>query len=180
MAIPVDFIALLGLQQSLTPSRNNGFLNMFKLMQKKSLELLLQQQQHAAATAPGAATRVPGAAGAGVPPTAAAASSSSSANGSSSGASTSSSAASAGAPSAASAAAAAASSTPATDSIRRKLTERLVPARLTIQNESHRHAGHAGHIGSAAGTGETHFNVSTLAGTSVGCSKGAQRVLKGC
>ena len=43
--IEPDFIAMLGLQQSLTPSRNNGFLNMFKLMQAKALELLVQQQQ---------------------------------------------------------------------------------------------------------------------------------------
>ncbi|XP_039171771.1 sufE-like protein 1, chloroplastic/mitochondrial [Eucalyptus grandis] len=34
-----DFVTLLGLQQSLTPSRNNGFLNMLKLMQKKALML---------------------------------------------------------------------------------------------------------------------------------------------
>jgi BolA-like protein 1 len=40
--IPADWIASMGLQQSLTPSRNNGFLNMFKLMQKKALELLVQ------------------------------------------------------------------------------------------------------------------------------------------
>lgn len=40
--IPPDWIASMGLQQSLTPSRNNGFLNMFRLMQKKSLDLLVQ------------------------------------------------------------------------------------------------------------------------------------------
>jgi len=43
--IKPDFISMLGLQQSLTPSRNNGFLNMFKLMQAKALELYLKQQQ---------------------------------------------------------------------------------------------------------------------------------------
>ncbi|CAA0815408.1 SufE-like protein 1- chloroplastic/mitochondrial [Striga hermonthica] len=37
-----DFVVLLGLQQSLTPSRNNGFLNMLKLMQKKALQLYVE------------------------------------------------------------------------------------------------------------------------------------------
>ncbi|KAK2639977.1 hypothetical protein Ddye_027772 [Dipteronia dyeriana] len=40
-----DFAMLLGLQQSLTPSRNNGFLNMLKLMQKKALELFLEAER---------------------------------------------------------------------------------------------------------------------------------------
>uniref|UniRef100_A0A1D1Z5M2 SufE-like protein, chloroplastic n=1 Tax=Anthurium amnicola TaxID=1678845 RepID=A0A1D1Z5M2_9ARAE len=37
--VPPDFVHLLGLRQSLTPSRNNGFLNMLKLMQHKALQL---------------------------------------------------------------------------------------------------------------------------------------------
>ena len=41
------------------------------------------------------------------------------------------------------------------DTIRRKLTEGLAPTRLEIEDESHRHAGHAG----ARPGGESHFNV---------------------
>lgn len=40
-----DFVVLLGLQQSLTPSRNNGFLNMLKLMQNKALQLLVEAEK---------------------------------------------------------------------------------------------------------------------------------------
>ncbi|CAA6670728.1 unnamed protein product [Spirodela intermedia] len=40
--IPPEFVHLLGLRQSLTPSRNNGFLNMLKLMQLKALQLYAQ------------------------------------------------------------------------------------------------------------------------------------------
>eukprot|EP00798_Chlamydomonas_sp_ICE-L_P026394 gene26394-17488_t len=36
LRIEPDFIEMLGLKQSLTPSRSNGFLNMFKLMQRKA------------------------------------------------------------------------------------------------------------------------------------------------
>lgn len=42
-----DFVVLLGLQQSLTPSRNNGFLNMLKLMQKKALQLFIEAEKDA-------------------------------------------------------------------------------------------------------------------------------------
>ena len=38
--IQPEFLEQLGLGQALTPSRNNGFLNMFKLMQAKALQLL--------------------------------------------------------------------------------------------------------------------------------------------
>ncbi|XP_072970778.1 sufE-like protein 1, chloroplastic/mitochondrial [Typha angustifolia] len=37
--VPAEFIDLLGLRQSLTPSRNSGMLNMLKLMQQKALQL---------------------------------------------------------------------------------------------------------------------------------------------
>ncbi|MEW5297635.1 MAG: hypothetical protein WDW36_000832 [Sanguina aurantia] len=40
LSIQPEFIEMLGLKQSLTPSRNNGFLNAFKLMQLKCLGLL--------------------------------------------------------------------------------------------------------------------------------------------
>lgn len=41
-AVPVSFIQDLGFAEALTPSRNNGFLNMFKLMQRRALEYCLQ------------------------------------------------------------------------------------------------------------------------------------------
>ncbi|XP_071730287.1 sufE-like protein 1, chloroplastic/mitochondrial [Rutidosis leptorrhynchoides] len=45
LRISPDFIVLLGLQQSLSPSRNNGFLNMFELMQKKALMLFVEAEK---------------------------------------------------------------------------------------------------------------------------------------
>ncbi|KAB2607285.1 sufE-like protein [Pyrus ussuriensis x Pyrus communis] len=44
LRVSPDFAVLLGLQQSLTPSRNNGFVNMLRLMQRKAKELLVEEE----------------------------------------------------------------------------------------------------------------------------------------
>ena len=41
MQVEPNFVELLGLGQSLTPSRTNGFMNMLRLMQKKTLEAFM-------------------------------------------------------------------------------------------------------------------------------------------
>lgn len=53
------------------------------------------------------------------------------------------------------------------ETMRRKLTEALAPARLVIIDESHRHAGHAG----ARPEGETHFRVEIVAAAFEGLSR---------
>ncbi|KAI3969539.1 hypothetical protein MKX01_020100 [Papaver californicum] len=45
LKVTPDFVTLLGLNQSLTPSRNNGFLNMLRLMQNKALHLYIESQK---------------------------------------------------------------------------------------------------------------------------------------
>ena len=50
------------------------------------------------------------------------------------------------------------------ESIREKLVRRFAPTRLDIEDESHRHAGHAG----ARPEGETHFSVTIVSAVFVG------------
>ncbi len=59
------------------------------------------------------------------------------------------------------------------ETIRKKLTDRFAPARLVIQDESHRHAGHAG----ARPEGETHFAVTIVASAFAGLNRVARQRL---
>ena len=45
VAVGPEFIELLGLNTALTPSRTNGLLNMFKLMQTQASELSCEEQR---------------------------------------------------------------------------------------------------------------------------------------
>ena len=53
------------------------------------------------------------------------------------------------------------------ETIRQKLTERFAPTRLTVIDESHRHAGHTG----ARPEGETHFAVTITSAAFSGLSR---------
>jgi BolA protein len=59
------------------------------------------------------------------------------------------------------------------DTIRRKLTERLAPTRLDIEDESHRHAGHDG----SRPEGETHFAVTIVSAAFIGQGRVARQRL---
>jgi BolA family transcriptional regulator, general stress-responsive regulator len=59
------------------------------------------------------------------------------------------------------------------DRIERKLTEALKPVRLNIEDESHKHAGHAG--AHADGGGETHFSVEIVSDVFVGQNRVARQ-----
>lgn len=51
--------------------------------------------------------------------------------------------------------------------IRQKLTDAFAPQSLEVENDSHRHAGHAG----SPGTGESHFRVEIVSDKFVGLSR---------
>lgn len=53
------------------------------------------------------------------------------------------------------------------NSIREKLTEAFNPDSLEVENDSHRHAGHAG----SPGTGESHFRVAIVSKKFTGLSR---------
>ena len=59
------------------------------------------------------------------------------------------------------------------DAMRRKLIEQFAPIRLEIEDESHRHAGHAG----ARPEGETHFSVTIVSAAFIGESRVARQRL---
>jgi BolA family transcriptional regulator, general stress-responsive regulator len=59
------------------------------------------------------------------------------------------------------------------DAIRRKLNDRFTPARLEIEDESHRHIGHTG----ARPGGETHFAVTIVSPAFVGQGRVARQRL---
>ena len=59
------------------------------------------------------------------------------------------------------------------DTIREKLMARFAPVRLEIEDESHRHAGHAG----ARPEGETHFSVTIVSAVFIGESRVARQRL---
>ena len=59
------------------------------------------------------------------------------------------------------------------DTIRRKLTERFVPVRLDLVDESERHAGHMG----ARPEGETHFALTIVSAAFAGMSRLARQRL---
>lgn len=165
LKVKPEFIQYAGVGKSLTPGRNNGFLNMLNLMKQKAKQL---SPEAAAAVASEVATAAKA-----------------SAESTDSAAASSDYTTAAPATGAASAPAAAAASTPAVAvsidtsaggpvyaSIAKKLSM-LQPVQLSIEDESHKHAGHAGIAGSARsdGSGETHFKVSIVAACFAGLSR---------
>ncbi|CAG7887731.1 unnamed protein product [Brassica rapa] len=133
LRVTPDFAVLLGLQQSLTPSRNNGFLNMLKLMQKKALSLEVKAEEGTSESTTDEASVVE------VdleskPPSVVEVEESESV-----------------------------SNVVALGSrgmrIREKLEKELNPVELEVEDVSYQHAGHAAVRGSAGADGETHFNL---------------------
>ncbi|KAK9822440.1 hypothetical protein WJX74_009422 [Apatococcus lobatus] len=192
--IPANFISGLGLSQSLTPSRNNGFLNMFRLMQLRSKDLVDQARARssraAADPAPNSrweskATETSMRDGSPVEQLRQqseekAAPSSSSSGDSAEAVAGDQPAQGGGRPNAGCRLSSdpqdaqslpPVSRTPLRDSMQRKLEEALQPVRLQIDDESVKHAHHAAmKAGSASGSGETHFKITIASAAFEGMS----------
>ncbi|KAK7349472.1 hypothetical protein VNO77_06863 [Canavalia gladiata] len=142
-----DFVTLLGLQQSLTPSRNNGFLNMLKLMQRKALMLYVDAEKSAELSSKGDSFVENSSDGQSDNDVAVTPSSLSSSPGSDVGLG---------------------SDVDGDENvelrgrgrrIREKLEKELNPVELQVEDVSYQHAGHAGARG---GDGETHYNLKVV------------------
>jgi sulfur transfer protein SufE/stress-induced morphogen len=135
--IDPQFIARAGISASLTPGRNNGFLNMLAVMKRRALQLEQEQEeqeqeqeQEALASATDKTSATADSASASATTTTASSSSSS-------------------------------SSTPMYDAMMEQL-QKLQPTKLILTNVSHQHAGHAGMKGSS-NTQESHFELDIVA-----------------
>jgi BolA protein len=60
---------------------------------------------------------------------------------------------------------------PVTDAITDKLAAAFAPSRLEVEDESARHAGHAGAVRADGGVGETHFRVTLVSAAFAGLSR---------
>uniref|UniRef100_A0A7N0VL66 Fe-S metabolism associated domain-containing protein n=1 Tax=Kalanchoe fedtschenkoi TaxID=63787 RepID=A0A7N0VL66_KALFE len=137
LRVSPDFVTLLGLQQSLTPSRNNGFLNMLKLMQKKALQVYVQADKADISKGHDESSNL-GNDEIASPESTAEEVGESSNQGAGGDLGDSFVLGSRG------------------ERIKARLTSELTPTELVVEDVSHQHAGHAGVRGA---DGETHFNV---------------------
>ncbi|CAI5509735.1 unnamed protein product [Closterium sp. Naga37s-1] len=158
VALKPDFIQMLGLKQSLTPSRNNGFLNMLLLMQRRTLQLYAERESANSASAPAEPAQSAEATAAGSAAAAAAAAAGTAAGAAAAGGGNGASATGGdgGEGESGEAEAPIDPQRPLFSAMTAKISKALTPTALEVEDVSHQHAGHSGN---PSGKGETHFNV---------------------